>query len=345
MINAIAIHDELSNHSSQSVHEMPDTLMKACYLCGVDAYLFELEEICTYKREGYINAYRWTPKGYTACVTDMPKYSVYNFVVGVKSKVKSYYQWLVENTIMLNTAGIRKDLLQKKMLSTDLANYAIPSFVTRSYWETVDMLSLIPKAIIKPLGGSMGRGILKVNKNENGLYCQTPEGEYLFTESVFSAFESESGFQTNPQMLLEPCLNILTDDGRAVDLRCQTSLDRTGKWKNVLTYARIGASDVVSNISHGGSVTFAYEILEAFAPGHGKELLEEANWAARRTSEIVEELSGGAINCLGVDICYDRDSARLYVIEANAGPGFKIVGPWPLALARAEYFKYRLSQE
>ena len=146
-------------------------------------------------------------------------------------------------------------------------------------------------------------------------------------------------------LILEPCINIKNNEGKAVDFRCLVSLGGTGKWENVLTYARIGGSGVASNFSDGGSLNFALEVLEQIVPGQEEEKLDEINRVALDTAKLVQETSINPVSWLGLDICLDRDSNQVYVIEANSKPGVKFVGPWPLALVRAQYFKYLLQKD
>ena len=185
---------------------------------------------------------------------------------------------------------------------------------------------------------------MKLEVRGDNLYYSTPEGTGLLTPEVFLAYYADAGYNEKHRLMLEPCLNILNDEGRAVDFRCLVSLNGEGKWQNVLTYARIGGSGVASNFSHGGSLNFAEDVLEMLIPGHGAEKLEEINRVALQVAEFVKNESKNPVSWLGLDICVDRPSNQVYVIEANSKPGTKLVGPWPLSLVRAQYFKYLLSQ-
>ena len=187
-------------------------------------------------------------------------------------------------------------------------------------------------------------GAMKLKMKDGKLCYSTPEGGGELTRALFSEYYGAAGYAEDDLLLLEPCLNILNDDGRAVDFRCLVSLNGEGKWQNVMTYARIGGTGVASNFSHGGSLNFAEDVLEMLIPGHSAEKLEEIDRVAIQVAEFVQKESPNPVSWLGLDVCIDRPSNQIYVIEANSKPGTKLVGPWPLSLVRAQYFRFLLSQ-
>lgn len=320
--------------------------LQACYLYGVDAYIYPISEINTYRDKGYINAHQWKDGKLKNCQTDLPKYT--EICSSSSNTAQAYpvdFRWLKEHTTLTDDFGLSKAALQQALLKSDLSPYAIPTFCFKTYSELCNLLRAIPNAIVKPAGGKKGLGIMKLLtlQGKTSYFTHNSSGE--LSQDSFDCYVTSMDAHNVNALLLEPCINIKNNEGKAVDFRCLVSLDGNGEWTNVLTYARIGGSGVASNFSDGGSLNFALEVLEQLVPGQGEEKLAEINRVALDVAKLVQKTSTNVVSWLGLDICLDNDSHQVYVIEANSKPGVKFVGPWPLALVRAQYLKYLLQND
>lgn len=341
MINAIGIpllhHDIIDEHN--------DALLKAAYLYRVPAYIYDITDVMHYKDDEKIRALFWDGGEYRACYVDLPKYTeVYCSIFEFKSKHPDAFALLSELTVFTDDIGLFKYDLQRKLLVSNLWKYAIPTVLIHSYEEMIRSVPMFPVSFLKPYGGRRAKGAMKLERRDNKLYYSTPLGAGELTKEAFTAYYADADHDGHLLLLMEPCLNILDDEGHAVDFRCLVSLNGEGKWQNVSTYARIGSNSVASNISRGGSYSFAEHVLESMLPGCGTDKLKEINRVALQVAEFVQKESPNPVSWLGIDICVDRPSNQIFVIEANSKPGVKAVGPWPLSLVRAQYFKYLLSK-
>lgn len=343
MLNAIGI--PLFN-DEQRIGERNDSLLKAGFIYGVPVYVYCISSIQEYIQNGVIEARCWENGSYHSCKIDFPKYTeIYCDTSGFKRNFPEQFKWLSEHTVLTDTRGLGKLRFQTALQASELCGCAIPTIPIRSYAELMASVKNLKTSFLKPAGGRKAKGAMKLTFDGTKILYATPENSGELSQTVFEEYYAAAGYESNMLLLLEPCLNILNDYGRAVDFRCIVSLNGEGKWQNVLTYARIGGSDVASNFSHGGSLNFAEDVLEELIPGHGAEKLKEINEVALKAAVLVQRESGNPVSWLGLDICVDRPSNQVYIIEANSKPGTKLVGPWPLALVRAQYFKYLLSQE
>lgn len=337
MINAIGI----ITNSLTALNENILAKMQANSLFGVESYAISLSGINDYFEKGYVDALKWENGQITECHTDFPKYvDIIGSVSAVKRNCPEIYFWLKGNTVVLDEQATDKYWLQKRMMASELSCYAIPTFQFEKYETLLTFLSAIPKAIIKPKGGRKATGLMSLDVKDDTVYYKTRYGSGVLTEELFLQYKSE--IKEKVIFLFEPRLNLLSDDGRAVDFRCLVARNGKGEWENVLTYARIGGSSVASNFSGGGSLNLALDVLEQIVPGQENEKLAEINEVALKVAAFVQK-NTAVHNCrLGIDVCIDRDTNRVYVIEANSKPGVKLVGPWPLALTLAQYYKYVL---
>ncbi len=337
MLNALGVL--ISN--PEEISERAAVTLQANYLYGVESYAFSYLEVRTYLEKGYINAFRWESGEFIKVRIDFPKYIDIPFGVKyIKQNYAEEYDWIKKHTILLDEQAIDKYSLQREMLTSELSPYAIPTFPLTAYDDLVKMLGVFPQAIIKPMGGTKAAGLMKLDKQDETICYSTRDCTGEFSRTVFEEHRKMIGEQV--VFLFEPRLNILNDAGRAVDFRCLVALNGNAEWQNVLTYARIGGSNVASNFSDGGSLNFAIEVLEQMVPGMATEKPDEINAVALKVAKFIQSRSS-LLSCrLGIDICLDRNTNRVYVIEANAKPGTKFVGPWPLQLVMAQYYQYVL---
>lgn len=338
--NAVGI---LTKWSMEGVQRRTLAYLQAAYLYGVESYVYEIDEITKYVQNGYIHAKKWENGQVTDCITDLP--AVTEMCTTYKQNTHIEEQnWLFSHTTVLDFPYFGKHELQNRMLADpEVADYAIFTFELQDYYTLLQMLSIVPDAVLKPDTGSKGLGIMTVTKEDDRfVYALHGESGEL-TEAVFDRYFAAMKENKANCLLFEPRLNILSKDGRATDFRCLVSLNGQNEWENVITYARIGGSGVASNFSDGGSLAIAENVLEEFVPGHAKERLEEMNTVARKVAAFVQKQSELAVSCLGIDICYDQNTDKFFVIEANSKPATGLVGEWQLAKMRAQYFRYVLA--
>lgn len=330
---------------SKTIDARNDALMRAAALYHVPVYIYRLPDISTYIAQGTIPAMYWDNGEYRECVTDLPKYTeIYCAVDGLYQKFPKEFEWLLQNTVFTDFVGMGKYELHQRLLFSNLSQYAIPTFAIHSYEELLSTAPMFPSSILKPMHGRRSAGVMKLESRNGEIFFSIPEASGILTREFFTAFYIKEEFGEKAVMLLEPCLNILNDEGRAVDFRCLVSLNGEGRWQNVITYGRIGGNGVASNISCGGTYNTALDVLEELVPGQGREKLKEMNSAALQIAEFVQHSMKSPVSWLGLDLCMERPSNQIYVIEANSKPATKLTGRWELSMIRAQYFTHLLKQ-
>lgn len=329
-----------------SVTEQQMSCLQVCSIYGIEAYLIPVMNVPTGNQEPIVEAFIWKDGKLEKTITEFPYFVEFYFpYASIKKHCPQQYQWLEAHVRFTDYLGMNKVSFQNLLTASSLYPHAIPTVVVSTYEEIVKYMSAIPKAILKPLEGTRGVGIMRLNKESSGITYASYLGSGSFTEESFQAYCNGEVKELNGPLLLEPYINIKDDAGRAIDFRCLVSLNGQGKWQNVLTYARIGASDVSSNFSHGGSLNYADEELAELIPGQAKEKLAEMNQIVLEAAELICKDKVHHPSILGFDVCLERETGKLYIIEANSKPGVKLVGPWPLSLARAQYFRYLLEHQ
>lgn len=340
MVNAVGI-GVLVKDPNRDLRAM--LYLKACYLYGVSAFIFPIYEVETVLQSGCMNAFRWTENGLERFTTEPPRFfEFYASLNSVRDISPKYYQWLIDNTTFTDAFGLSKERLERELLSSPLSQYAIPTFQTRTFQDVMGILKAIPKALLKPADGNLGIGIMHLTREGNKVIYRTAKNSGVFSEIAFSGFRM--GLPKNySTFLIEPCINIRSKDGRAIDFRVQVSLNGSAQWEIGFACARIGGNGIASNFEQGGSLTTPELGMRLLDVENTREKVRELFWLAIEVAKLVQTKATSAVSCLGIDICVDYDTKQLYVLEANSKPGGRIISLFHLAEVRASYFKYLLS--
>ena len=116
-------------------------------------------------------------------------------------------------------------------------------------------------------------------------------------------------------------INLLTYDGRVVDIRTLMQKNGQGSWTINKVYSRVGRKgSIISNLASGGT---AHTLNQVFTGYFDKKRIDELKQQIRDLSikvcEAVEETSGHIFGEMGVDLGVDK-SGHIWIIEVNSKP-------------------------
>lgn len=240
----------------------------------------------------------------------------------------------------------------KEQLLKKLGNcYFNPSFFDK--WQVHQWLSndarseqYLPKAIkhtdvkttssflqnhnpvyIKPNHGSLGVGIIKVVRLEDGRFFYQIKGR-KGVQTQGTAVSSKKLLKllkarlSKHSYLVQMGISLATYKGRPFDIRVVVQKDHTGQWKRTKSFCRIAQSgDITSNLSTGGDALSVLNVLrEIFGkPEDVKKIQRKISELVNLVPKILEEQSGYQLGELGLDIAIDRVGG-IWVIEVNSRP-------------------------
>ncbi|MDF2660027.1 MAG: hypothetical protein K0Q94_2818 [Paenibacillus sp.] len=178
---------------------------------------------------------------------------------------------------------------------------------------------------LKPHGGSQGKGVLRVTREENGYAVN---GRSHRNEAVRSGFRSKrrlldwiAAFTGGRKYLIQPYLILTTTEGEAFDIRALVQKNRTGRWELTGIAVRRGAPGSVTSNLHGGG--HAEEALPFLRQQYGRPAAETIESSVRelalRIPYVLEQYHGRLVE-LGVDIGVDT-AGHVWILEANSKPG------------------------
>lgn len=172
---------------------------------------------------------------------------------------------------------------------------------------------------IKPIRGSLGRGIIKASK-QNQMYvfqykkngkilnikCSKEEAITFLKKKVqFRKYIVQQGLPINYQ-------------GEMIDFRTMTLKDGNGEWG---VFGFVGKSspvrNITSNYSSGGNVHLGLDLLEkiGFSKQKALAIKEKMEQLSIKVGKQLDK-TGYHFGNLGIDICLDKDG-NIWLIEVN----------------------------
>jgi len=201
--------------------------------------------------------------------------------------------------------------------------------------EQLHKLSIVPKwltlyadgAVLKPAAGMHGKGVLHVTYN-----CATKQyvirGRNLRNESIDASFSNELNalkwlyrFKKELIYMIQPYLDLRTEDQKPFDIRVLMQKDHTGQWQLTGSMARVGIPGGLTSNIHGGGE--AYEPLPLLAAKMGRykaeRLLNKIHMISGQTVAAIEG-NFGRFGELALDFGVTSNGS-IWLLECNSKPG------------------------
>ncbi|SMO33021.1 YheC/YheD family protein [Melghirimyces algeriensis] len=209
-----------------------------------------------------------------------------------------------------------------------LRPYLPPTIKLQSSADILTALQKHAAILIKPNGGSHGRGVAAI----------IPEGDsfrvwgrskanrrfHLLLHSRKTLCRWAEQFTQHSRYIIQPYLSLTTMDGRPFDIRILVQKDRSGCWVTTGMAVRTGHfSSLTSNLHGGGHAERAIPFLKKYyPPGKVSKILKSIRFLSLNIPKQIESQHGRLLE-LGLDIGVDRNG-HVWLLEANSKPGRSI---------------------
>jgi glutathione synthase/RimK-type ligase-like ATP-grasp enzyme len=200
------------------------------------------------------------------------------------------------------------------------------SYMLKNYQMLRSMAARHPVLFLKPVTGSLGKGIIRVRREPGGSYtCDyaTLSGMRRQTHSSLPAFfKAISGKLKEQRYQIQQGLTLLQVAGRPVDFRALVQRDESGAWSITSIVARIaGESHFVSNLARGGTLSTVSSALARSNLNQGLRaaVLARLRKCALQVAAGIESKIDAHFAELGIDLAVDTNG-KVWLLEVNSKP-------------------------
>ncbi len=305
-------------------------VVEACRQSGAIAYFFTPGQI--EKQRATVQGWTYANGRWTKGMFPIPDV-VYNRLTSRKLENKpSVQQFFQEVKSRHGKQVFNEKYLDKTDVFAALKNdSALTKYLPESYllksFDTMKMMCEKYKAVyIKPVRGSLGKGIIRVSRSEGGAvtaYISTPNGairkQYPSIAKLYTAISPKLKSQ---KYQIQQGIQLATAGGRPVDFRGLVQKGLDGKWDVTSIVGRIaGSNQIVSNLARGGTISSAASVLARMKLGRltRKAANDRLSQATFDIAEGIDRNIDGHFGELGVDLGLDT-SGRVWLIEVNSKP-------------------------
>lgn len=194
------------------------------------------------------------------------------------------------------------------------------------------LLAKYGDVVVKPRGGSQGKGIFRLTALDEGPVRFRAAGRTLQNGTFRRAFRDPGELDAwlakhlvRCRAAAMPYLRLTTRSGRPFDIRAFVQKDRTGRWVWIGMAARVGEpGQLTSNLHGGGQAVDARELLRAEFGGRAAGMAEQLRSLSLRIARVLQARHGPLVE-LGIDFGIEPAGA-VWILEANSRPGRSIFG-------------------
>ncbi|MCM3783222.1 YheC/YheD family protein [Neobacillus mesonae] len=237
-------------------------------------------------------------------------------------EVKSRYGTLTYNEKFLD----KNEVFDALKTEGSLRKYLPESHSLKSFSVFKNMCLTYPVVFLKPVRGSLGKGIVRISRQPDGTYMTLSTQLGGVQRQVYSSltklFAGISGKMKATKYQIQQGLQLIDIGKKPVDFRALVQKNREGKWKVTSIVARVaGGSHFVSNLARGGTLSTVKEaagksVLTAEAK---KNAYSHLHKAALSIAEGIDTSIPAHFGELGIDLALDH-SGRVWLIEVNSKP-------------------------
>lgn len=205
--------------------------------------------------------------------------------------------------------------------------------VTRLYTGTEDaqaMLSRYSLLYLKPINGTGGRGILRIEKQKNGMLLLQGRNHSrrIIEPRLISRNQLPSALRTwdrGDRYILQQGLHIKLPSGRMHDYRMLVQKNGQGEWEVTGCAGRVGPPrSITSNLHGGGSAVPMRTLLRQWIGSESKidQIRQTAEWFGLAVAKHLEA-NINTLCELALDLAIDRNG-RIWLIEVNPKPSREV---------------------
>ncbi|WP_274364908.1 YheC/YheD family protein [Paenibacillus thermotolerans] len=304
-------------------------LVDACRQQGAFVYFFTPEGI----RSGYDTLEGWTYAGGWKKRSFPAPDVLHNRLTSRKLENARKVQRLFKETktrhetLIFNEKYLDKTEVFAALRKEPELHSLLPESHPVTRFQTLQsMCAKYSSVFLKPVRGSLGKGIIRIQKTGAGGYaCHYSElngTRVVVYPSLAKVYSAVAPRLKSQRYQIQQGLNIAKISGRPVDFRALVQKGLSGAWEVTSIVGRVAGPDrFVSNVAKGGKITQAKKAVERSNVPAGKKsiALARLRTAAIDIAEGVESTIDAHFGELGVDLALDQ-TGKVWLLEVNSKP-------------------------
>ncbi|HJV44944.1 MAG TPA: YheC/YheD family protein [Bacillota bacterium] len=230
---------------------------------------------------------------------------------------------------MFNPTFFNKWAIHQQLVNHPTVGQYIPETFHSPNLNTIQMMLKKYRLVyLKPVGGSLGLGILRITfKPGEGYFCRYNNGSNNILRryrNLSSLIATHLPRQRMNNYLVQQGISLIKYEDRPLDFRVHVHKNRENQWVVAAIAAKIaGEGSVTTHVRTGGTVLSGQELLKEVYYSQGEYFAEQVRECTIQLAEVIETKLKQNIGELGFDIGIDT-KGRIWMFEANSRPGRSI---------------------
>ncbi len=235
-------------------------------------------------------------------------------------RAKSLIQSL--NIPMFNPEYFNKAVIYHVIRAANLQEYLPDTSESLTRTELWRMLHRSPAVYLKPAGGSIGHGMMRIDKKQSNYTLKIIKKSRCLT---FQATDEPKLWhllrhhRLPGKYVLQSAVRLLEWNGHPCDVRVLLQ-KRGGQWRVVGKGVRVAGDDTITtHVPNGGSIANLDQVLEQRLGPLSRQVKQAIDAMVIRCAEAIDRHYHGRLGEMSMDVGVD-ESGRPWFFEANAKP-------------------------
>lgn len=298
---------------------------------GISAYMFGPRDVDWPRKQVYGYAYsgRWPSGRWRRSVYPLPDV-VYDRVQTRKAEYSpafARFRTRLSQTVpgWFNQLGFFDKWRMHVALSKSerLRRYLPDTALYQGVADLEQFLSKYGVVYMKPVGGSLGLGIIRVHRTSGGYVASFQPGETLLIRrapTIRGIARIVDRLTSRSTFIIQQGLPLARWRGRVFDVRILMQRTTGGEWALTKMFSRIApAGSFTANLSRGGEGCRIDLLLRRVYGRYHTVIQRNLHAAGFEMAREIEEIVPGTVGELGLDLGIDRQG-RIWLIEVNSKP-------------------------
>ncbi|WP_053362682.1 YheC/YheD family protein [Bacillus sp. FJAT-27251] len=229
----------------------------------------------------------------------------------LEEKVNETYKGKMFNSDIFNKWEFHDALVK----SDDTSSHVLPTCPYTDPLQLIEMLNTHPEVYLKPVKGSLGKGVFKIANLQSHYEVKFGKGEKQKAKKKGIERFCEQ-MLSEKQYLIQKAVNTKYKN-KKVDFRVIMQKDETKQWKCTTIFARYGKRERITT-NYAGSLVSGIDALETVFQMKHNEAIEKQKEVITICKKVCLQLEEafGLYGDLGLDVIIDED-LKPWVLEAN----------------------------